>query len=88
MTWIRLFKPLLSAGLPQGPANVGLKRLGFVKEAYRRLDDIDHLTLRVGTRFSSERSADLHQALKDAANNIKRIPATHMTYQGGARYFR
>ena len=87
LTWIRLFKPLLSAGLPQSPSNVGLQRLGFVKQAYRNLDDVSHLELRVGTRFSNELSAVLHQALKDAANTIEKMPATYMTYQGGGRVF-
>ena len=87
LTWIRLFKPLLSAGLPQSPSNVGLERLGFVKEAYRSLDDVSHFELRVGTRFSSELSPVLHQALRDAANTIERMPATHMTYQDGGQVF-
>ena len=88
LTWIRLFKPLLSAGLPQSPSNVGLQGLGFVKEAYRKLADVSPLDLRVGTKFSSERSAALHQALRDAANTIGRMPATHVTYQGGGQVFR
>ena len=87
LIWIRLFKPLLSAGLPQSPSNVGLQRLGFVKAAYRSLDDVSHLELRVGTRFSSELSPVLHQALGDAANTIGRMPATYMTYQDGGQVF-
>ncbi len=87
LNWIRLFKPLLSAGLPQSPTNVGLERLGFVKQAYRKLDDVSHLDLRVGMRFPSELSAVLHQALKDTANTIERMPATYMTYQGGGQVF-
>ena len=58
---------MLSAGLPQSPSNVGLQRLGFVKEAYRKLADVSHLDLRVGMTFSSELGVALHQALKDAA---------------------
>ena len=87
LTWIRLFKPLLSAGLPQNPSNVGLRHLGFVKEAYRKLDDVPNLDLRVGMSFQGELSAVLHQALKDAANNIEKMPATFMTYKGGGRVF-
>lgn len=87
LTWIRLFKPLLSASLPQSPSNVGLQRLGFVKEAYRGLDDVSHRELRVGTRFSSQLSPVLHQALRDAANTIERMPATYMTYQEGGQVF-
>ena len=87
LTWIRLFKPLLSAGFPQSPSNVGLRRLGFVKEAYRKLVDVSHLELRVGTSFSSEVSAVLHLALRDAANTIERMPATFVTYQDGRPVF-
>ncbi len=87
LTWIRLFKPLLSAGFPQSPSNVGLQRLGFVKEAYRNLAEISHHELRVGASFSSELSAILHQALWDAANTIEKMPATYVTYQGGRRVF-
>ena len=51
LTWIRLFKPLLSAGLPQRSSNVGLERLGFVKEAYRNLANVPPLELRVVRDF-------------------------------------
>ena len=87
LTWIRLFKPLLSANLPQNPSNVGLRNLGFVKEAYRRLADISHLDLRVGARFAGEHRNALHQALKDAANTIARMPATYITYPNGGPVF-
>ena len=87
LNWIRLFRPLLSAGLPQSPSNVGLQGLGFVKKAYRKLDDVPHLDLRVGASFPSELSAVLHQALRDAANTIERMPANFMTYKGGGQIF-
>ena len=87
LTWIRLFKPLLSANLPQHPTNVGLNRLGFVKEGYRKLTDVSHQNLRVGITFSEERGAALHRALKDAANTIARMPATHISYPNGSPVF-
>ena len=87
LTWIRLFKPLLSAGLPQNPSNIGLQGLGFVKEAYRKLTDISHTDMRVGMRLSSELAVVLHQALKDAANTIERMPATYITYPNGGQVF-
>ncbi|MCY3703035.1 MAG: methyltransferase domain-containing protein [Rhodospirillales bacterium] len=87
LTWIRLFKPLLSANLPQNPSNIGLRRLGFVRDAYRRLADVSHLDMRVGGRFSGEPAAALHQALKDAANTIARMPATYITYPNGGPVF-
>ena len=87
LTWIRLFKPLLSANLPQNPSNVGLRRLGFVRDAFRRLADVSHLDLRVGVRFSGEPGTALHQALKDAANTIAQMPATYITYPNGGPVF-
>lgn len=83
LTWIRLFKPLLAAGLPQSPANIGYDRLGFVKESFRQLTQVSHLDLRVGMAFSGDIGAALHQSLKDAATTIVRMPATYMTYPNG-----
>lgn len=33
--WVRMFRPLLLAGLPQAPSNIDGRGLGFVKEAFR-----------------------------------------------------
>jgi ubiquinone/menaquinone biosynthesis C-methylase UbiE len=82
--WIRLFKPLLVAGLPQNPINRGVDGLGFVKEGFRKLADVSHLDLRIGTSFTGDRSAALHAALRDACYTITRMPAHFMTYPGGA----
>jgi len=87
LTWIRLFRPLLSKSLPQRPSNYGMDGLGFVKDAFRRLAEVSDLDLRVGTKFSNEHSADLHQALRDAASTIKNMPATHVTYNDGGQVF-
>lgn len=46
--WIRLFKPLLAAGLPQSPTNQGDAQLGFIKAGFRQLNDVSHLDLRIG----------------------------------------
>jgi SAM-dependent methyltransferase len=81
--WIRLFKPLLAANLPQSPTNVGDTRLGFVKKGYRGLASVSPLDLRVGARFSGPRALALHEALRDAADTIARMPATYMTYPDG-----
>ena len=87
LTWIRLFRPLLSKSLPQSSSNVGTERLGFVDGAFLRLAEIPNLDLRVGTKFSNEQSADLHEALRDAASTIKNMPATHVTYNDGRQVF-
>ncbi len=87
LTWLRLFKPLLSRDLPQHPSNVGLRNLGFVKDAYHRLIDVPGSDLRVGVRFSGEPGKILHQALKDATGTIVKMPATHLTYPNGGPVF-
>ena len=81
--WIRLFKPLLAAGLPQSPTNQGDAQLGFIKEGFRQLTDVSHLDLRIGMVFGEDRSNALHAALRDACNTITRMPAHYMTYPSG-----
>jgi SAM-dependent methyltransferase len=81
--WVRLFKPLLAEGLPQSPSNRGDEQLGFVKKGFRALGGVSQLDLRVGMRFDDDRSAALHDALRDACNTITQMPAHYMTYPGG-----
>jgi hypothetical protein len=81
--WVRLFKPLLAAGLPQNPTNQADERLGFVRDGFRRLSGVSHLDLRIGMLFGGDRSNALHAALRDACNTITRMPAHYMTYPGG-----
>jgi SAM-dependent methyltransferase len=85
--WVRLFKPLLAAGLPQTATNAGLEGLGFVRDGFRQLGDVSHLDLRIGTSFARELASSLHGALRDAANTIERMPAHFTTYQNGAPVF-
>lgn len=87
LVWLRLFKPLLSADLPQSPSNIGYARLGFVKEPFRKLEEVSHLDLRVGGAFSGDAAAALHGALRDAAATIATMPATYMTYPKGGPVF-
>ena len=85
--WIRLFKPLLAADLPQSPTNRGVERLGFVKDGFRNLmqtgTEVSHLDLRAGMTFSGERAKALHHALRDACKTIEQMPAHFMTYPNG-----
>lgn len=88
LTWIRMFKPLLAAGLPQRPRSVDNKGFGFVRSAHEELDEVSHLDLRVGATFSQQIGWSLHQTLKDAARTIKGMPAKHITYPAGGRIFK
>ncbi len=79
--WIRLYKPLLSAGLPQAPNNRGTRGLGFVGDAWHQLG-LSPFDLRPGMRFSGLEARALHQTIQDAVKTITRMPAHFMTYPG------
>lgn len=84
LTWLRLYKPLLAANLPQSPKNHhGGLQLGFAKEAFGRLADVSHRDLRVGLRLTGDSGRALHQALRDVAATVRRMPAHYMTYPNG-----
>jgi hypothetical protein len=85
--WLRLFKPLLAARLPQNPTNQGDERLGFVRDGFRMLSGVSHRDLRIGMRFGGERATALHAALRDACDTITRMPAHYITYPGGGPVF-
>ena len=86
LTWLRLYKPLLEEGLPQLPTKSGeLEKPGFAKDAFRKLRSVSHLDLRVGMQFSGDTAKALHQALKDARDNIVRMPVHYMTYPNGGQ---
>ena len=85
--WIRLFKPLLEAGLPQSPRNRGLNELGFVREGFRALAGLSHLDLRVGMIFSGRTAQALHSAMQDGCRTVADMPARHLKYPGGGVVF-
>ena len=88
LTWTRLYKPLLEIDCPQSPVNSSYgKQLSFAKESFSRLRSISNLDLRPGVRFSGQTAADVHCALRDVANTIRRMPARHLTLQNGTRVF-
>ncbi|MCE6967421.1 methyltransferase domain-containing protein [Cereibacter sphaeroides] len=82
LNWLRLYKPLLDAGLPQTPSNRGTSRLGFVDAGWHGISSLSPLDLRVGGTFVGDRAAALHAALKDAAQLICKMPASYMTFPG------
>ena len=84
LTWLRLYKPLLEADLPQSPTNLRRgQRLGFAREGFEKLGNFSKLDMRVGLRLGEADSAALHQALRDAAETIRRMPAHYMTFPDG-----
>ena len=67
--WIRMFKPLLQAGLPQTPTNKGLEGLGFVRDGFRSILHIPAQDLRIGASLWARRRAS-HQP-----SGLRRGPA-------------
>jgi HNH endonuclease len=86
--WLRQFKPLLAANLPQMPTHgQALEGLGFVKEAYRKIHGVSHLDLRVAARFEGATADWIHSAIKDVVDNLKVMPIKHTSYPDRRRVF-
>ncbi len=83
--WIRMFKPLIKADLPQTPTNRGPDGLGFIRDGFRALDSVSHLDLRISARFRGANAAALHQALGDACDTVVKKPANYITYPNGGQ---
>jgi SAM-dependent methyltransferase len=81
--WLRLFKPLLAADMPQSPINRGYDGLGFVSPGFQVLEAISQHDLRVGMRLGPGISEALHEALWAVCGTILKMPVRYMTYPGG-----
>ena len=82
LNWLRLYKALVDAGLPQLPVNDGVTNLAFVKQGWRAIGDLPAFDLRVGHSFSGSHARGLHQALRDAVGTLVRMPIHFMTLPG------
>ncbi|MBS1992356.1 MAG: class I SAM-dependent methyltransferase [Cyanobacteria bacterium SZAS LIN-3] len=78
--WIRTYKTLVEADIPQMPANISGKGLSFVREPFLNLRHLSPYDLRVGAAFTGQDAAWLRQALLDARNTIHKMPAFYITY--------
>jgi hypothetical protein len=85
--WIRMFKPLLQASLPQTPVNQGLDRLGFVRSAFRELLHIPAQDLRIGASLWGPDARALNRAIAGSAQLIARMPAFYTRYADGHPIF-
>jgi SAM-dependent methyltransferase len=85
--WVRLYLPLVAAGLPQRPGNRGPERLGFAKDGFRTLlaERVVAQDLRIGARFVGFRAAALAMALAEARTLIAAMPAHYTTYPNSDR---
>ncbi len=78
--WLRAYKQLIESGIPQRPSDKSEKGLGFVGQAFRNLRHLSPYDLRVGATFTGVDAANLHQALIDAKDTIRRMPTQYITY--------
>jgi hypothetical protein len=85
--WIRMFKPLLQAGLPQTPTNRGLEGLGFVRDGFRAILHVPAQDLRIGASLWGDDAQATNRAVSDAARLIARMPAFYTTYADGQPVF-
>ncbi len=82
LNWLRLYKPLVEAEMPQRPGNRGQDGLGFIREGWRGISDVPARDLRVGNTFSGATAKALHRAIRDACKNMVEMPINFMTYPG------
>ncbi len=85
LNWLRLYLPLVEAGLPQMPGNAGPDGLGFAGPGFRALlgGIVPRLDLRVGARFAGEAARAVRTALQEAVDLIAKMPARYMTFPNG-----
>lgn len=89
--WLRMYLPLVRAGLPQAPRNSGPDGLGFAREGFRALLDLQFTAadLRIGSSFVADRAMASHAAITDAVRTIVAMPANFIRYTGsGQQIFR
>jgi len=75
--WLRAYLPLERLGLPQHPQAAS----GF-QTTLARLKELDAPQLRPGVAFQGQLAADLHRSLLEAAQTIRKMPATYLTHPG------
>ena len=79
LVWLQLYLPLLARhNIRQNSQGSH----GFTKAAFFELGRLSTFDLQVGRRFGGEQAKCVHQALKDAANNILKMPAHYITWPG------
>ena len=82
LNWLRMYLPLVRAGLPQMPGNIGTDRLGFAKDGFEALLRFGTapIELRIGASFTGEQANAVASALSRAALTIAKMPATFTRY--------
>ena len=78
--WLRLFKPLVAAGLPQAPTHRGMSGLSFIGKGYRAIESMSHLDLRVGFQLDDSLIAPVDQALRESVDCITGMPVQYISF--------
>lgn len=86
LNWVRMYLPLVAAGLPQMPRNSGPDGLGFAKQGFRALmaSGLAASDLRVGAAFTGQRALAVAGAIGEAARTIAAMPANFTRYPNSA----
>ena len=83
LNWLRLYKPMIEADMPQAPKNEqGAKGLGFANSGWNELECIDAVSFRVGAHFKGAQAKAVHEVLRSIVATIVKHPARYMTYPG------
>lgn len=84
LTWIRMYLPLVRAGLPQAPKNSGPDGLGFAKQGFRALLDcgVAAVDLRPGASLTGVMAEALAAAIGEAAATIVTMPTNFTRFPG------
>jgi len=82
LNWLRMYLPLVRAQLPQLPGNIGVERLGFVRDGFVSLlaSGTAPIDLRVGATFGREQAFAVASAISRAAYIIAKMPARFTRY--------
>jgi hypothetical protein len=81
--WLRMYKPLVERGIPQGSGT----GMGFVKDAFHALAPLAPFELRPGASFTGATALAVRQALADAARLITLMPTTHLSFADNSPVF-
>jgi SAM-dependent methyltransferase len=87
--WVRAFQALLLADMPQSSLNRGMDRLGFVRDGFREIAQLDlsAVDLRVGNTFGVDSGFAVHRAIRDACTTIRNMPVRYTTLADGRQVF-
>lgn len=76
--WLRMYKPLIEAGLPQMPPNRLGTAPGFVSNHFTALHHVRPADLRAGMVYSDDTARHLHASLWEIARLIREMPVRYL----------